>query len=107
MTVFNKFALLAAVVAFALGLGAGWVVFADAGSPCWKVQASLEDARDDVFASSGEEGYDVMWRTAAERPECFSPEDREFFRQMAEAPHQPGDGDEMTAEATESSTTAG
>ena len=109
MTMSSKFTLLAAVVGFALGLGAGWAIFADDGSPCWKVQASLEDARDDVFATAGKEGYDVLRRTAAEHPNCFSPEDREFFRQMAEAPQHPlpGDGGEATAEATESSTPEG
>lgn len=109
---FSKFTLVAAVAAFALGLGAGWMVFADAATPCWEVQAALEDARDDVAASFGEEGYDAMRQIAAEaadRPDCFSPEDRESLRQMAETPQQPppGDGGEVTVEPTESSTTAG
>jgi hypothetical protein len=108
-SMFSKFTLMAAVVAFALGLGAGWVVFADAATPCWEVQAALQDARDDAVASFGEEGYDVMRQAAAEaatRPDCFSPEERESLRQMAESPQQPppGDGGEVTVEPTESGT---
>ena len=114
MTVLNKFTLVAAVVAFALGLGAGWLVFADAGMACWEVRATLEDAQDDMVASLGDEGYGAMRAAAAkaaDRPDCFSPEDREVLRQMADTPRQPPPGGvtpgELTVEPTETSTTAG
>lgn len=48
---------------------------------------------------------------AADRPDCFSPEERDLLRQMAETPQQPPPDDatpgEATVEPTESSTVAG
>ena len=110
----GKSTLVTAVAAFALGLGAGWVVFADAGTACWEVRAALQDAEDDMVESFGEEGYETMREAAAkaaDRTDCFSPEDRESLRQLAETPQQPlPDGatpGEVTVEPTESTTTSG
>lgn len=44
MTMFSKSTLMASVAAFALGLGAGWMVFADAAT-CWEVQAALPEGQ--------------------------------------------------------------
>ena len=112
---FSKFTLVATVVvAFALGLGAGWVVFADAGRPCWEVRAALEDAQDERVESFGEEGRDalrVVAAEAADRPGCFSPRERESLQQLAEMPQQPPPDDatpgQVTVEPTESTTTSG
>lgn len=110
---FNKLTLMVAVVAFALGLGAGWLVFTDSATPCWEVQAELRNTSDEAVASLGKEGHGAMREAAADaadRPDCFSPTDRRMIRQMAETPQPPlpdATPGEVTVEPTESSTTAG
>lgn len=63
----------------------------------------------DVAADSGRL-YRAAAAEAADRANCFSPEDRESLWQLAETPQQPLPGGatpgEVTVEPTESSTTA-
>ena len=93
------------VLAFVAGAMVGVFFLADVvRTPCWQVVADLEPAGDTLAETfgDGEEGAAALAtirEAAQQRPDCFSPSDRESIDQMTNT--NPSDG--ATPTATEAS----
>jgi hypothetical protein len=78
-------AVISALLAFALGVAVGSLFLSDVWrTPCWEVRDDLQGARDTLSATfgGGEEGaaaLATLREAARDRPDCFSPEERELF----------------------------
>src|SRR5688500_3321813 len=78
-------AVLVLLVIFGLGVVVGAFALGNAGqAPCWEVTADLQGTQDTLAETfgSGEEGRAAIedaQAAMAARPDCFSPEAREFM----------------------------
>lgn len=95
-----------AVIAFVLGALVGWALLADVGeTPCWEVRGRIEPVRDvltetDGAGDAGQAAARSVAQTAAEHPDCFSPEERAYFDDLRDTGATGPATDEATGPST-------